>query len=213
MDSLRVLADLFAMYPISFTLVTILVVTLVYFKRVWVGKSTEASLKNAYAGWKVEATVDAADRFVMRPVKMRSVAIWTFLFFGAGAAFYAFAVLPEGNAQAKDIFAFAIMCVFALLAVWLFLRSFAEIIFDGEVFVRSGAFERTATYPLQDLQSLRPLSKTLKGGITLDFGNRGLLKVPANMSGYRQLLEFLSRNDPKFRMIVAAYSKAAEQQL
>ena len=212
-EAMRGLAELFAAYPIRFALGTIVVVTLIYYKWVWFGRATENSIKNGYDGWKVDGTVDDAQRLVMRPVKMRRVGIWTLLFFGGGALFYTLVGIPNGDMAPKDWFSFAAMLVFSIGAVWLILMSFTRITFDGEVFTRVGVLGRNMAVRVDTLTDVRPISKTVAGGVYLDFAGGERLRIVANMSGYRQLLEMLTRHHPKLRLLVRAYANAAQRQL
>lgn len=212
-DGLRVLASTFAAYPIQFTLATIIVVTLIYFKWVWIGRAGRNTLKNNYAGWKVDGKVDSAHRLVMRPTKMRTVSLWTLAFFGSGAVFLGLVELPKADVEGKTWFAFVATCVFSVMSIWLFLMSFTRITFDGEVFTQQGPIVKTLARRLDQLSSVRPISKTMAGGVYLYFGDHDRIRVTANMSGYRQLLEVLTQHDPKLRMQVAAYAASAKKHL
>lgn len=212
-DGLRVLADLFAAYPIQFTLGTIIIVTLIYYKWVWIGRAQRNAVKRGYAGWKVDGSADGTDRLVMRPVKMRAVSLWALAFFGGGAVFLGLVELPKTDVENKTWLAFVGMCLFACGAVWLFLMSFTRITFDGEVLTQSGLVVKTLARPVAELSDIRPISKTIAGGVYLYFGNQDRVRVAANMSGYRQLLEALTQHHPTLRMQVAAYADAIKRQL
>jgi len=212
-DSLRVLSGLFFNHPIPFTIGTIIVVTLIYYKWVWIGRARTNTIKNAYAGWKVDGALDSAQRLVMQPVKMRSVGIWALLFFGGGFLFYALVEIPKDNTDGQTWSVFAIMGLFSVAAVWLILVSFTRITFDGEVFTRTGVFGRNMAVPANKLKDVYPINKTIAGGIFLDFADKGRIRITAQMSGYRQLLEILTQHNPKLRMLVNAYSDAAKRQL
>ncbi|MEO0667801.1 MAG: hypothetical protein AAFZ99_07780 [Pseudomonadota bacterium] len=212
-EALRVLAGLFAAYPIPFAISTVIIVTALYYKWVWMGRAGKNAIKNNYAGWKVDGAVDTAQRLVMRPVKIRRTGIWTLLFFGGGALFFALVSIPNGDMGREQWFAFAAMIVFSIGAVWLILMSFNRITFDGEVFTRVGVLGRNTAMRVDTLTDVRPIGKTIAGGVFLDFEGGEKLRVPANMSGYRQLLEILTQHQPKLRMLVRAYANAAQRQL
>ncbi|MEO0378951.1 MAG: hypothetical protein AAF252_01695 [Pseudomonadota bacterium] len=212
-QGLIVLSDLFFAYPIPFTIGTVVVFALIYYKWVWIGRAHTKAIKNAYAGWKVDGSVDTAQRLVMRPVKMLSVGLWTLLFFGGGFLFFALVVVPKGDVEPTDWFALVAFGLFSIAAMFLILMSFTRITFDGEVFTRSGVFGRNMAVRADALKDVSPISKTIAGGIYLDFGTEGRIRVTAQMSGYRQLLEILTQHNPKLRMLVNAYSDAAKRQL
>jgi len=212
-NSLRGLSELFYNYPIPFVIGTVIVFTLIYYKWVWIGRAQQNAVKNTYAGWKVDGTVDSAQRLVMQPVKIRATGFWTLAFFGGGFLFYALVGIPQGDMDNEDWFAFVVMGLFSIGSLSLILMSFTKITFDGEVFTRTGVFGRNIAARADTLQDIRPINKTIAGGIFLDFGDQGRIRVASNMSGYRQLLEILTQHNPKLRMLVNAYSDAAKRQL
>jgi hypothetical protein len=71
----------------------------------------------------------------------------------------------------------------------------------GEI-TRAGLILRKRSFPFSALRGTAPLSKTIAGGVRLDFGEHGMLKVPASYQGYRQLLERLAQKDPKLRLMM-----------
>ncbi len=212
-DSLRVLSQMFFNNPIPFTIGTIIAVTLIYYKWVWIGRIQTNTIKKNYAGWKVDGTVDSAQRLVLKPVKMLRTGIGAFLFFFAGFLFFALVEVPRGEMDGEGWFAFVAMGAFSLLALWVIFKSFTRITFDGEVFTQSGPIVRTMAARADTLQDIRPIGKTIAGGIFLDFGDQGRIRVASNMSGYRQLLEILTQHNLKLRMLVKAYSDAAKRHL
>ena len=213
LEGVRVLAQLFAAYPIRFALGTVVVVSLIYYKWFWIGRVSQNAIKNNYAGWKIDGALDSAQRLVMRPVKIRRVGVLTLLFFGGGALFFALVSIPNGDMGPQEWFAFAAMVVFSVISVWLILMSFNRITFDGEAFTRVGVLGRSFAVRVDTLTDVRPIGKTIAGGVFLDFEGGERLRVPANMSGYRQLLEILTQHQPKLRMLVRAYANAAQRQL
>lgn len=211
-DSLRVLADLFRAHPVPFTLGAVAFVTLSYYKWIWIARASRTSVENSYAGWRIDGTVDEAQRLVMRPLKLRSIALWNLAFFGSGAVFFAFAVLPNKGLSLENMFAFGAASVFSVLAVWLFFMSFTKITFDGEVFTRTGPATRAMVGRMDQLDDIRPIRKTIANGVYLHFRGAGWMRVAAYMSGYGQLVQLLMQDQPKMRMLVRANAQAANRE-
>ena len=212
-ESLSVLADLFARYPVPFALVTTLVITLIYFKWVWIGRGMRQAHKNAYAGWKTGGTISDHGAFEMRPVKLLRIGLMTLVFFGGGGLFYAASRLPEGNLEPREILGFAGMCLFACLALWLIAMSFTRIRVENGVMTQTGLVARNMSLRLSDLRNIRPIGKTLAGGVFLEFEGGARLRIPANMSGYGQMLHVLAARDPKARAMVRGIDRALKDRL
>jgi hypothetical protein len=64
---------------------------------------------------------------------------------------------------------------------------------------------------LSRLQEVRPINKTIAGGVYLEFGEGQRLRVVPRMSGYRQLLELLARDDPKLRLMVQLFGNRMQE--
>ncbi|WP_299876875.1 hypothetical protein [uncultured Sulfitobacter sp.] len=191
---------------------------LIWLKWRVLGKGMRRAARDNYAGWTTDAKagtkthetgVGTTSVLVMKPAKMLWVSVWTFVFFGGGALFLATRNAPL---TLRDKASVAISAVFALLAVVLFIRSFDRIrIYDGRI-ERTRLFARRVSAPLSTLTSVAPLSKTILGGVTLTFNDGQRLKIPARMTGYRQLLDHLAVEDPKLRLMMTLATRQMEAQ-
>ena len=182
---------------------------LIWLKWRVVGKGVSRAARDTYAGWETDAKSATAPHetgvgtvpvLIMKPAKMFWLSLWTFIFFGGGAAFLA---TRDAPLTPKEMASVGIGAVFALLAVFLFIRSFERIHLFEHRIERTRLFGRRFSAPLSELASVVPLSKTILGGVTLTFLDGRQVKVPARMTGYRQLLDRLSANDAKLRLMMS----------
>lgn len=135
----------------------------------------------------------------------------------ANAVGHAFAVAPvlfsalltDPEKTSWDGLIFASSCAFVLLALFLIAASFTRITFDDERVTRTRLFGAPFTARLDDLQQITPISKTIAGGVFLNFPN-GRLRVTAQMSGYLQLLDLLGERYPVFGAKVRLFARMME---
>ena len=110
--------------------------------------------------------------------------------------------LQEPNPTAKQWFSVIAGIGFSLIAIWLLIFSFTKISFDEEVIERRALFRRNLCAPWPQLKNVKPVGKTIAGGVVMEFQDGQKLKIIARMSGYRALLDHLARKDPKLRLMV-----------
>jgi hypothetical protein len=180
-----------------------------------VARTARKTQQNAYAGWTEDATsqqaphetgVGTVDVLKMKPAIGLGAILFSLLFFGGGALFYALVVLPEATATRKDWITFAVMLGFTLMGLAVWVISFNRLTVSAEKITRTGPLIKRKSYLFSGLQSVSPLAKTFAGGAKLDFGEQGVLKVRANYKGYKQLLDHLAKDDPKLRLLVKLYT-------
>ncbi len=197
--------------PLLFSTIFGVGLCLIWFKYWLMGRAMQSTLKQNYAGWTKGASrstrthptgVGHQDVLVMKPVKVLPIAILCIVFFGGSALFMAETRLSRPDASLKDWFAVVSGAGFSVLGLWLIAFSFTRIIFNGETIERRTLFRRPLVLPMSDLLGFRPISKTIAGGVFLDFKGGQKLRVPARMSGYRQLLDQLAQGNPKLALIL-----------
>lgn len=180
---------------------------LIWLKYRVIRHSVARSQKQNYAGWTVEAKsgqrshptgIGHTDVLIMRPVKVIPIALFCLIFFGGGALF----VASQEPAGIRAWFTVAAGAVFSVLSLWMIGYSFTRIIFDGETIERRALFRAPVSVPLSRLTDVRPINKTIAGGVFLQFDDGQKLRVIPRMSGYRQLLETLARKDPKLALML-----------
>jgi len=180
---------------------------LIWLKYRVIRHSVRRSKKQNYAGWDVEATqgqrkhpsgIGQTDVLIMRPVKVIPLALFCLCFFGGGALF----VASEGPEGPRAWFTVVAGAVFCLLSLWMIAFSFTRIIYDGETIERRALFRAPVSVPLSSLTGVRPINKTITGGVYLRFQSGQKLRVVPRMSGYRQLLQKLAEKDPKLALLL-----------
>lgn len=214
------IVDLFNRSPVVFTLVFGAGVSLIWLKYRWIARAQANVLRDNYAGWsqgaktaKVthETGIGTKDVLIMRPIKFRSIAIWTLLFFGGGSVVLGFDVFENPNEMGfKDYFGFVSCILFAALSLWLLALSFTKIVIDGNSLHHRGLFRRRA-FKFESIQAIEPLGKSYLSGVKLTFKDTQTLKIIARMTGYRDLLEQLAAKDPKLQLVVRGISRSLEK--
>ena len=210
LDGLQVLADLFFRSPIPFVIGTAIAVALIYFKWKLIGHAQASTLRDNFAGWTTPGQQSDPDRLVMRPIKFRRIGIWALMFFGGGALFYGLAVLPIAEATPKDWAVFFVCSGFAAFSVYVLVLSFDVIDIEGSRIMRRRLFSRPFLADLSEVTAVRPISKTIAGGVFLEFSDGRKLRVIARMSGYRRLLELLAQSNLKLRLMLSAMDRRTE---
>ena len=209
-NALNSIAAGFQANPVVFSLIMAVGLFIIWLKWRLIGWFMRRAMAGQYAGWRTGAKVKQAphetgvgtiERWVMRPQAHFKVSLLTFLFFGGGAYFYARVVLPGSENLLKDWGVFAIMCGFSMMAVFIFLAGFARIDFDNDSIAARGLVRKSSEAFWRDLEEIKPLSKTIAGGVRLHFRNGTRIKVAADMTGYHQLLQRLSAIDPKIALM------------
>ena len=180
---------------------------LIWLKYRLIGYGVNRAQKQNYAGWQVKAGtgkrshptgIGHTEVLIMRPLKVIPIALFCLVFFGGGAAF----VASKGLNDPRAWFTVVAGVVFSLLSLWLIAFSFTRIIYDGETIERHALFRAPVTVSLGRLTAVRPISKTIAGGVYLEFQDGERLRVVPRMSGYGQLLEKLARKDPKLALML-----------
>jgi hypothetical protein len=211
-NGLGVLAALFAAHPIPFAIGTTIVVTLIYFKWKAISHVTVQTAKGNYQGW-VKDGQDRGDFFVMKPKGFLKVAFLTLGLFGSGAVFYALVVLQEPTPTPQDWFVFAAMCAFSAMGFWALWYSFTRFrVYDDHVQL-TRLFLRPLHIRFDEVAEVRPISKTIAGGVYVFAEDGTRLRVIPRMTGYRQLLERLAERDLKLRIMLPRMTAIAERQL
>ncbi len=208
--------------PKLFGLTLLIGLGIAWFKWKLIGKSAEAAQRNAYLGWHTKAKSELTPRetgighqkvLVMRPVKVRKIAILTILFFGSGAAFMSWQILEGRTVDREHWFATIVLWFFGLMGIYLLLSSFTKITFTSEAIECRGPLVKTVKTDMSKLTSVEPLSKTISGGVRLKFADGDFIKVPANMFGYRELLDQLAQKDPKLKLLLRLHSQMADRRI
>lgn len=204
LDALRGNAELFRSYPVYYTIGLIIAVTVIYFKWRWIAQAQKKALAANFEGWSTNAETNGSGVLIMRPIRMRSTAIWGLAFFGGGALYMGFFAEPDPNEILKHWFTVATMSGFSFLGLCVLFLSFDRILFDETKIVRTRLFTKHFVADLIDIESVGPLQKTIAGGVRLNFKDGRLLKVRARMTGYQQLLTKLAERDLKLRLLLNA---------
>ncbi|WP_421701997.1 hypothetical protein [Aliiroseovarius sp.] len=197
--------------PVLFFGLMAVFLPLIWWKWRVIGGAERRAMAQTRAGWTEDATpgqmphetgIGQVDVLVMRPSQSLVTVLAILAFFGSGAAFYALVVLPSAEVTPKDWAVFTIMCGLSLIGLLILYMSFTRLSVGATEITRSGLLRRGRAFPFSALRGTEPLGKTIAGGVKLDFGEHGQLKVPAQYAGYRQLLARLAKNDPKLRMMM-----------
>jgi hypothetical protein len=187
---------------------------LIWIKWSLIAKGTKKAAKANYEGWitdAIEQDRDLQTVLVMKPIKLLRVAIYSLLFFGGGALFYWMVVLPKPDASTKDWLVFGIMLAFSTIGLWMLWLSFTRITLFSDRIEKTSPLRKRFIGPLIEINNVKPISKTIAGGIYVYFSDGRRLRIIARMSGYRQLLERLSKDDPKLRMMTNLYTRQAQK--
>ncbi len=143
---------------------------------------------------------------VMRPPRRQlKVACWTGLFFGGGAAFLWFGVLPDPSEQTtKNWLSFAIMCSLSIMALFLFVDTFKRIHVSADDIVLRRFLRRPKRFAITDISSVEPAAKNPAIGVKLHFLDGRHIKILASYEGYAQVLSTIKHAHPdlqKFLMM------------
>ncbi len=206
--------------PVTATVVSLIAVTIIWFKWWLIARAQSKAIKANYAGWSVDAKqvqarhetgVGTTDVLIMKPIKIVPVALMTLAFFGGLAWFYWVVVLEKPEVSSKDWGVFAILVGFSALALLLLAQSFTRIRLEAENISRRSLFARRFDGKLSDVTTVKPSGMTIASGIEIIFNDGRKLRVRAQMSGYRQLLERLSVIDPKLRLMTRMIANAMQK--
>lgn len=181
-----------------------------------VGKGVQRTQKDNFAGWVTDAAQQQRDLqsvLVMKPVKLKRLSLGVLLFFGGGAIFLWFTTLQAPLVATEDWMAFGCAAAFGLLALWMLWFSFTRITVYPDRIERTAPFRRKFMRLLSQVVTTQPISKTAAGGVRITFRDDARLRVAPRMSGYRQLLELLAKDDPKLRLMTNHFSKIARETL
>jgi hypothetical protein len=189
---------------------------LIWIKWRFIAKGTKSAAKANYEGWvtdAIEQDNDLQTVLVMKPIKLLRVAVYSLFFFGGGALFYWMVVLSKPDISTEDWLVFGIMLAFSALGFWMLWLSFTRITLFSDRIEKTSLLTNRFIGPLSEIDNVKPISKTIAGGIYVYFSDGRRLRIVARMSGYRQLLERLSKNDPKLRMMTNHFSKQIKKVL
>ena len=189
---------------------------LIWIKWRVIAKGTKSAAKANYEGWVTDAIEhdhDLQTALVMKPIKFLRIAIYSLLFFGGGALFYWMVVLPKPDASTKDWLVFGIMLAFSTIGFGMLWFSFTRITLFSDRIERTSLLRKRFIGQLFEIDSVKPIGKTIAGGIYVYFSDGRRLRIIARMSGYRQLLERLSKDDPRLRMMTNHFSKQIKKVL
>ena len=189
---------------------------LIWLKWRFIGKATAKSAQKNFAGWTKDGEAQRAqhetgvgyqDVLVMKPIKFLSLSLYYIGFFGGGALFFWLVEIPNGGLSPKEKLGFTFMILATIIGLYVFILSFMRIRLFTDKIERTCPFRRKFSAPLSGLTSVTPISKTIAGGVFINFNDGRRLRVIPRMSGYRQLLERLSRTDPKLRLLMTMAAK------
>lgn len=212
LDTLQTHAAWFRDSPVFYTVCATIVITVIYFKWKFITSVTNKAAKQTYAGWTSDVVSDGTS------IQLKNPKSWGLSFFllalcGGGMYFYWQIVLPETVEPLKDWSVFAVMCLGFFSGIYILLDSFTKIEFDGAEFRRKSLVSGSLSARISDLQGLKPIRKSIANGAHLEFSGKRRLRVYAQMSGYRQLLEMLAKNDPDARRVISSYHRSAQKHL
>lgn len=214
--------DAYQANPLLFSITFGLGLLLIWFKYWLIRRATRSTHKQNYAGWNTKAhrTIRAhptgighQNILTMKPVKTLPIALFCLVFFGGGALFMAETELRGPDPSWKAWFTAIVCSCFSILSLWLIVFSFTRIVFNGEAIERCALFRKPLVLPLSDLQGIRPISKTIAGGVLLEFKGGQRLRVLPRFSGYRELLDLLAQKDPKLAMMLRMVGREMENHL
>ncbi|OED48516.1 hypothetical protein AB838_11415 [Rhodobacteraceae bacterium (ex Bugula neritina AB1)] len=206
-DALRANAELFRAYPVAYAIGLTIGVALIYFKWQLIAKAQQKALRDNFEGWKQDGEVSSSGVLIMRPLRMRRLALLGLAFWGSGVWFMGFVVEPKPDELTKHWLVVAISVGFTGMSLWLLAISFDWILFDGKKIARLSWLSKPFAADLTDLERVTPMAKTIAGGVRLHFGDGRQLRVRARNSGYRQFLEALAERDLKLKIIVSAMGR------
>ncbi len=117
------------------------------------------------------------------------IGLLTLLFFGGGAAFLWFVVLPDPEEQtAKAWLAFAIMLGFTVMAPVLIVASFTRIeVSESEITLRR-LFRPRQSFLLSGLDQVSAVGTSPASGVQLTFADGRRLRLTPQFQGYAQAL-------------------------
>ncbi|MFQ6548620.1 hypothetical protein AADZ90_011725 [Aestuariibius sp. 2305UL40-4] len=141
---------------------------------------------------------------VMKPPRrILSIAFWNLLFFGGGAVFYWFAVLPDPEEQTfKNWSVFAGLCGFSILGLALLATAFTRIEVSSEDIVLRRLFRRPRHFLLSEVAKVEPAGKNPATGVKLVFPDNRSLRLLAAHEGYADVLALIQGAHPDLRRLL-----------
>ncbi|MFK7751742.1 MAG: hypothetical protein AB8B51_04260 [Sedimentitalea sp.] len=190
------LLQTFMQHPVSVAGLLVAALALVWLKWHLIGRGWSKAMHDVYLGWTTPGEKDGAVT-VMKPVGLLATGLWTGLFFAVCAVVLGNKLRATPNATAQDWAVFAASVGFVLCAIVLVFFSMTRLRFDHTQITRDDPLRAPLTAPFAQLQSVKPIGKTVMGGVILTFDDGNRIRVMARMSGYFQLLQVLAKHDPK----------------
>lgn len=159
----------------------------------------------AYKDKRHETGIGKTSVLVMKPARrMISIAFWSLLFWGAGAAFFWYAVLPDPTEQTfKNWAVFVGMCLFCALSLFLFAMSLMRIeVTDSEIKQRR-FMRRPRVFLLSSISAVAPVNLNPALGLVLTFSDGRKLRLLASFRGYGEMLEKIRPAHPQLSGFIA----------
>lgn len=208
-ENLKITWDIAASNPLVFILIFSFLLFLYWIQRGYERRAQKAQKADQFAGWKAgkktvkrqhETGIGTQDVLVLKPTgQILKVAILTLAFFGGGAVFFAWVVLPDPVERTfENIMGFIIMCGFSVGALFLLAEYFTRYEVTEEEIVHRRLLRRRQRYPLSTLVAVKPAGKNPALGIKLTFADGRELALWARFQGYADMLSKLKHVHPDF---------------
>lgn len=150
---------------------------------------------------KHETGLGTQDVLIMRPNKVPGMIWFGLAFFGLGAVFYVFVVLPSPTRTTQDVLVFAGLFAFTFSAMVLIEQSHTRIVLRHDSLERHRVLHRSETVRFSDIQSVTPMAKTFSYGLTITTQDQKRYRIAARFSGYATLMARLSQFDPQLGLL------------
>lgn len=189
-------------------------IVLIILKWRLIGSGMRKAMKNQIAGLTTPAKtvkkttrlgIGEEDVIVMRNAgKPLRIGLFCLAFFGGGAVFLWFGPLSDPSESTTKLWmSFWICGAFGLLSPLTILQQFNKIELRDDEISSIRLMMPNQTFHLSQLRDVEPVAKSWARGIKLSFGDQSL-RIMSTMSGYVEVLEQLSKHDPKLLLISRA---------